>query len=98
MLTGRKAAGASLELTIDPKGVSVSGLSSGAYMTVQLHTAYSDLFMGAGVIAGGPFYCAAGNMAFTVSRCPRSVASKANDSIVGAVLSDSAACCSFAAI
>lgn len=37
---------------------SVSGLSSGAFMTVQLHLAHSSSFAGAGVIAGGPFRCA----------------------------------------
>lgn len=37
--------------------VSVSGLSSGAFMTTQLHTAYSGSLMGAGVIAGGPYLC-----------------------------------------
>lgn len=37
---------------------SISGLSSGAFMTVQLHLAHSASFMGAGVIAGGPFRCA----------------------------------------
>jgi len=37
---------------------SVSGLSSGAFMTVQLHLAHSASFSGAGIIAGGPFRCA----------------------------------------
>jgi hypothetical protein len=37
---------------------SVSGLSSGAFMTVQLHLAHSASFTGAGIIAGGPFRCA----------------------------------------
>jgi len=36
---------------------SVSGLSSGAFMTVQLHLAHSASFAGAGIIAGGPFRC-----------------------------------------
>mmetsp|Transcript_36359 Transcript_36359/g.55832 ORF Transcript_36359/g.55832 Transcript_36359/m.55832 type:complete len:85 (-) Transcript_36359:556-810(-) len=36
----------------------VSGLSSGGFMAVQLHVAYSDVFKGAGIFAGGPFYCA----------------------------------------
>jgi poly(3-hydroxybutyrate) depolymerase len=36
---------------------SVSGLSSGAFMTVQLHLAHSASFCGVGVIAGGPFRC-----------------------------------------
>ena len=40
------------------KDVSVSGLSSGAFMTAQLHVAYSGLFdKGAGIIAGGPYFC-----------------------------------------
>jgi hypothetical protein len=34
---------------------SVSGLSSGAFMTVQLHLAHSAGFAGAGVVAGGPY-------------------------------------------
>ncbi|MEO0831135.1 MAG: poly(3-hydroxybutyrate) depolymerase, partial [Pseudomonadota bacterium] len=37
---------------------SVSGLSSGAFMTVQLHIAHSSSFVGAGVIAGGPYRAA----------------------------------------
>lgn len=37
---------------------SVSGLSSGAFMAVQLHLAHSGSFAGAGVIAGGPYRCA----------------------------------------
>lgn len=41
----------------DLSQTSVSGLSSGAFMTAQLHVAYSSLFVGAGVIAGGPYYC-----------------------------------------
>ena len=38
---------------MDPKKVSVSGLSAGAFMAVQMHVAYSKTFMGAGIIAGG---------------------------------------------
>ena len=37
---------------------SISGLSSGAFMTVQMHLAHSSSFIGAGVIAGGPYRCA----------------------------------------
>lgn len=36
-------------------GNSISGLSSGAFMTVQMQLAHSAAFMGAGVIAGGPY-------------------------------------------
>jgi len=40
---------------VAPGGNSVSGLSSGAFMTVQLQLAHSASFIGAGVIAGGPY-------------------------------------------
>lgn len=36
---------------------SVSGLSSGAFMAVQLQMAHSAMFVGAGVVAGGPYRC-----------------------------------------
>jgi poly(3-hydroxybutyrate) depolymerase len=49
----------------DPEQTSVSGLSSGAFMAVQLQVAYSRSIVGAGVVAGGPYYCAADNLAFT---------------------------------
>ena len=38
--------------------VTVSGMSSGGFMTVQMHTIYSDFFKGAGIVAGGPYHCA----------------------------------------
>lgn len=44
------------------KAVTVSGLSSGGYMAVQMHVAHSSIVKGAGVIAGGPFYCAQSNL------------------------------------
>jgi poly(3-hydroxybutyrate) depolymerase len=42
----------------------VSGLSSGAFMAVQLQVAYSGSIAGAGIVAGGPYYCAIGNVFF----------------------------------
>lgn len=50
----------SRNLNIDPAQTSVSGVSSGAFMAVQLQIIYSRSIMGAGVIAGGPYRCAAG--------------------------------------
>ncbi|MBL8473376.1 MAG: hypothetical protein KF778_03610 [Rhodocyclaceae bacterium] len=38
--------------------VSVSGISSGAYMAVQFATAFSSQVSGVGATAGGPYYCA----------------------------------------
>ena len=57
-------------LTIDTSKTTVSGLSSGGYMAVQLHVAYSSTFKtGAGVVAGGPFYCAEGSVTHATGRC-----------------------------
>jgi poly(3-hydroxybutyrate) depolymerase len=44
---------------VDPAQVSVSGISSGAFMANQLHIAHSAGIMGAGMIAGGLYGCAA---------------------------------------
>lgn len=43
---------------VDLNQCSVSGLSSGAFMSVQLHLAHSSMFAGAGIVAGGPWCCA----------------------------------------
>ena len=55
---------------VDPERVTVSGLSSGAYMAVQLSVAYSSVFRGVGVIAGGPYGCAhtSGGLSANVNR------------------------------
>ena len=42
--------------------ITISGLSSGAFMAVQMHVANSATIRGAGVFAGGPYYCAKGSM------------------------------------
>ena len=48
-------------LNVDKTQISVSGLSSGAFMANQLGYAYSSTFMGVGVFAGGPYMCAGHN-------------------------------------
>lgn len=58
------------QLSIDPTEISVSGLSSGGFMAVQMHVAYSATFTrGAGVVAGGPFFCAEGSIVNATGRC-----------------------------
>jgi poly(3-hydroxybutyrate) depolymerase len=57
---------------VDLERSSVSGLSAGAYMAVQMHVAFSATLVGAGIIAGGPFYCTEGSrfaLWFYLSRC-----------------------------
>ncbi len=49
--------------------VTVSGLSSGGYMAVQTHVALADRVAGVGVVAGGPYHCAAGNVGNALGRC-----------------------------
>jgi poly(3-hydroxybutyrate) depolymerase len=46
------------KLTLAVQETTVSGLSSGAFMSVQLQTAFSSNIYGAGVVAGGPYGCA----------------------------------------
>lgn len=48
---------------------SVSGISSGAYMAVQFHVAHSATVRGAGVIAGGPYYCAENSATQATRNC-----------------------------
>ena len=45
-------------LGADISQTSVSGLSSGAFMASQFSVAYSSIVVGAGLVAGGPYYCA----------------------------------------
>lgn len=62
-------AGDDLSLDIDPDRITVSGISSGAHMATQLHIAYSDLFSGAALIAGGPYNCAGNSLVTAMKQC-----------------------------
>eukprot|EP01138_Halocafeteria_seosinensis_P000901 gb/GECG01000924.1/.p1 GENE.gb/GECG01000924.1/~~gb/GECG01000924.1/.p1 ORF type:complete len:384 (+),score=34.51 gb/GECG01000924.1/:1-1152(+) len=54
---------------IDSSKTSISGISAGGYAAVQVHVAYSSSFIGVGVIAGGPFYCAYDNEVTALTTC-----------------------------
>lgn len=56
-------------LNIDPNQISVSGVSSGAMMAVQLNVIYSSWIHGMGSIAGGVFACAENNPMRAVGVC-----------------------------
>ena len=64
-------------LHADLQQTSVSGISSGAYMAVQFHLAYSSIVKGAGVVAGGPFYCARNDSETAIKNCMQPDASHA---------------------
>jgi poly(3-hydroxybutyrate) depolymerase len=51
-----------------------SGISSGAFMAVQVHVAHSRDVRGVGALAGGPYYCAQGSLWVALNGCmtPRS--------------------------
>lgn len=49
--------------------LSVSGISSGAYMAVQMQVAHAAAIRGVGVIAGGPFECAEGTVSRALRNC-----------------------------
>jgi predicted esterase len=75
LLTGALVAASPLSsdpapsINIDTDRITVSGISAGGQMAHQLHIAYSDLFSGAGILAGGPFGCADGSLATAMARC-----------------------------
>ncbi len=54
---------------VDIHQTSVSGLSSGGYMAVQMNVAYSSIMKGAGIIAGGPYFCAQGSLSAALGTC-----------------------------
>ncbi|HVL35887.1 MAG TPA: PHB depolymerase family esterase [Burkholderiales bacterium] len=58
-------------LEAEARSVTVSGLSAGGYMAVQVHVALSAQVRGAGVLAGGPYYCAQGSLRTAYANCMR---------------------------
>lgn len=69
-LVGISASALSLpSYDIDVRQTSVSGLSSGGFMAVQFSVAYSSIIKGAGIIAGGPYYCAQGDLTRATTLC-----------------------------
>jgi len=56
-------------LNLDVNATTVSGLSSGAFMAVQLQTAFSKRIAGAGIVAGGPYGCSDGNVYRAIRVC-----------------------------
>ena len=43
-------------LGANPDTVTISGFSSGSYMSTHLHVIFSDTIKGAGMMAGGPYH------------------------------------------
>ena len=56
-------------LGVAADGVTVSGLSSGAYMAGQFQVAFSGSVAGAALLAGGPYGCARGAVSTAMYNC-----------------------------
>lgn len=56
-------------LHLKADAVTVSGLSSGAYMAGQFQIAYSASISGAAILAGGPYGCSRGSVATAMFNC-----------------------------
>ena len=54
---------------IDPQAITISGISSGAFMAVQMQVAYSKTFSGVASVAGGTYWCAKGDVKRAQSAC-----------------------------
>ena len=58
---------------VDAGQTSVSGISSGGYMAGQFHIAFSSTLAGAGIIAGGPYDCARGDVLRALNECMETI-------------------------
>ena len=58
-------------LGAESAALTVSGVSSGGYMAVQMHVAHSRRVKGAAAIAAGPYYCAQGSLWTAMRNCMR---------------------------
>jgi poly(3-hydroxybutyrate) depolymerase len=56
-------------LNIAIRETSVSGLSSGGFMAVQFQIAHSSIVKGAGIVAGGPYFCAQNSVFTATTKC-----------------------------
>jgi len=71
--------------------ITTSGVSSGGYMAVQLHIAYSSIVNGSATFAAGPFYCAEGSVTFAENKCMDTSLGLPNvEGLVALTLSDEA--------
>lgn len=62
-----------LSLSAFAHNITVSGISAGAYMAQQFQIAYSERVSGAGIVAGGPYYCAKNQMMDALNKCMKTM-------------------------
>jgi poly(3-hydroxybutyrate) depolymerase len=60
---------------VDKTKTTVAGISSGGFMAVQMHVAFSSTFHYAAIYAGGPYYCAQDSLTTAQNTCQYATAS-----------------------
>ena len=63
------------QLSIDKSNITVSGVSAGGFMAVQLHVALSSVFKGAASAAGGAYWCSEGSALTAQVKCMKNPSS-----------------------
>jgi poly(3-hydroxybutyrate) depolymerase len=63
------ASPASSTLPLNIEYAAVTGISSGGFAAVQYQVAFSGSLIGAGIVAGGPYYCARDSMENALTEC-----------------------------
>lgn len=57
------------QIPITPNNITTSGISSGAYMAIQMHMAFSKIISGSASISGGVYWCSEGNLVTAQMDC-----------------------------
>lgn len=57
------------KVNVAVEGTTVSGISAGAFFASQFHVAFSSKITGVAMLAGGPYYCAQGQLSFAEIEC-----------------------------
>ncbi len=71
--SGRAASQDLPAYAVSGDGIFIAGISSGGFMAVQMDVAYSSVFKGAAIYAGGPDYCAQGSLETALTACSENV-------------------------
>ena len=73
------------ELNLEPQ-ITLSGLSSGAYMAGQYHLAHAEQVTGVAMLAGGPVYCAQNSLGLALEHCLNKATSNPDLTAISAYL------------
>jgi poly(3-hydroxybutyrate) depolymerase len=57
------------QYNINTSAITVSGVSSGGAMAIQVHVSYSSVFSGIGIFAGPPWFCAFDQVSLALTAC-----------------------------